>query len=70
MSYHVLIQNKLSVLVEFMPCNNLNNECLVPLGALLADYMLEQGDRVRVQVTATNVYGTSVPSALQTVKQV
>ena len=49
---------------------NLNNVCSVPLGALLADYMLEQGDKVKVQVKATNIYGTSALSALDAAKQV
>lgn len=44
--------------------------CQVPLGALIADYMLVQGDMVKVQVKATNIYGTSTLSVLNTAKSV
>lgn len=49
---------------EYMPCASLDTVCLVNLPDLLSGYLLVEGDLIKVEVTATNVYGTSPPSEL------
>lgn len=68
--YNVYVQNKAGLNAEYQDCRSLDLICSIALSDLLTDYALLEDDRIEVQVTATNAYGTSELSVVDTVKLV
>jgi hypothetical protein len=58
-TYTVYVQDQSGSNVEYEACTSLDTLCSIALTDLWIDYNLVEGDRIEVQVTATNIYGTS-----------
>ena len=57
--YNVYVANKAGQNVEYTDCASTSLVCSIALTDLLTDYLLMEDDEIRVQVTATNNFGTS-----------
>jgi hypothetical protein len=56
------VENKAGVNVEYLPCAQLLTICSIALTDLISNYLLLEGDDIKVQVSATNMYGVSTLS--------
>jgi hypothetical protein len=57
--YNVYVKNQSGNNVNYADCESLETLCSIAMSDLLTDYDLVEDDRIEVQVTATNIYGTS-----------
>lgn len=71
-TYNVYVKDKSGSNVEYTDCASTSTICSIALTDLLQNYLLLEADDIEVQVTATNFFGTSDLSVVDStqVKQV